>query len=276
MKFYKSLFIHYLFLKINKKINKKMEGRNEYNFKNESIEMNNELGVVNSNSTSKNNSNYIRDYINENEYQRNYMEKVKKMENLIGIIKNNAYEKQKRELEERLRYKNELENNVELLSSYIKMNRYQKKNFNNLMKSIEKEKMRISEKSDKVQEEQLLFNRELPYLRGINNKMEYEIGKKNEETKNIKNKILEIERNIMELNDEIKQYHKINSNLLSDNEKIKSSVNLLKKHIKLTKEKIEVLDKNSEEFFMTLTFLAKQSEDDNKDYEFKKKNSFKK
>ena len=28
--------------------------------------------------------------------------------------------KQKRELEERLRYKNELENNVELLSSYIK------------------------------------------------------------------------------------------------------------------------------------------------------------
>jgi hypothetical protein len=88
--------------------------------------------------------------------------------------------------------------------------------------------------------------------------------------------MLEIERNIMELNDEIKQYNKINSNLLSDNEKIKSSVNLLKKHIKLTKEKIEVLDKNSEEFFMTLTFLAKKSEDDNKDYEFKKKNSFKK
>ena len=251
---------------------------NKYNIKNENIEMKEKLQDLNSNSTSKNNdnSNYIRDYINENEYQKQYMDKVKKMENLIEIIKNNAYEKQKKELEERLRYKNELENNVELLSSYIKMNRYQKKNFNNLMKSIEKEKMRISEKSDKVQEEQLLFNRELPYLRGINNKMEYEIGKKNEETKNIKNKMLEIERNIMELNDEIKQYHKINSNLLSDNEKIKSSVNLSKKHIKLTKEKIEVLDKNSEEFFMTLTFLAKQSEDDNKDYEFKKKNSFKK
>ena len=83
--------------------------------------MNNELGVLNSNSTSKNidNSNYIRDSINENEYQRDYMEKIKKMENLIGIIKNNDM-KQKRELEERLRYKNELENNVELLSSYIK------------------------------------------------------------------------------------------------------------------------------------------------------------
>ena len=32
------------------------------------------------------------------------------------------------------------------------MNRYQKKNFNISMKSIEKEKMGISEKSDKVQE----------------------------------------------------------------------------------------------------------------------------
>ena len=80
--------------------------------------MNNELGVLNSNSTSKNidNSNYIRDSINENEYQRDYMEKIKKMENLIGIIKNNDM-KQKRELEERWKYKNELENNVELLSS---------------------------------------------------------------------------------------------------------------------------------------------------------------
>jgi hypothetical protein len=36
---------------------------------------------------------------------------------------------------------------------------------------------------------------------------------------------------------------------LSDNEKIKSSFNLLKIHIKLNKEKIEVLDKKSEEFF---------------------------
>ena len=259
----------------NENLNDKI---NKYNIKNENIEMKEKLQDLNSNSTSKNNdnSNYIRDYINENEYQKQYMDKVKKMENLIEIIKNNAYEKQKKELEERLRYKNELENNVELLSSYIKMNRYQKKNFGNLMKSIEKEKMRISEKSDKVQEEQIYFNRELPYLRGINNKMEFEIGKKNEECKNIKNEILEIERDIMTLNDGIKQYNKINSTLLSDNEKLKSSINLLKKHIKLTKEKIEILDKNSEEFFMKLTFLAKQSEDENKQYEFRKKNSFKK
>ena len=60
--------------------------------------MNNESGVLNSNSTSKNidNSNYIRDSINENEYQRDYMEKIKKMENLIGIIKNNTYETKER------------------------------------------------------------------------------------------------------------------------------------------------------------------------------------
>lgn len=262
----------------NENLDEEMKERNKYNFQNESIQMKEKLADLNSNSTSKNNDNskYITDYINENEYQKKYMGKVQKMENLIEIIKNNAYEKQKKELEERLRYKNELENNVELLSSYIKMNRYQKKNFGTLMKSIEKEKMRISEKSDKIQEEQIFFNRELPYLRGINNKMEFEIGKKNEESKNIKNEILEIERDIMALNDGIKQYNKINSNLLSDNEKLKSSINLLKKHIKLTKEKIEILDKNSEEFFMKLTFLAKQSEDENKQYEFRKKNSFKK
>ena len=250
--------------------------KEQYNIVNRSIQMKEQIGNLNSNSFSKNNENsskYITDYINENDYQKKYMDKVHKMENLIGIIKNNAYEKQKRELEERVRYKNELENNVEILSSYLKMNRVQKKNFNNLMKTIDKEKERISEKSYKVQEEQHFFNRELPYLRGITNKMQNEITKTNEETKNIKNQMLEIDRDIMALNDGIKQYNKMNSNLLSDNEKLKSSVSLLKKHIKLTNEKVNLLDKNSEEFFTRLTFLAKQSEDENKEYENKKNSS---
>ena len=250
--------------------------KEQYNIENRSIQMKEQIGNLNSNSFSKNNENsskYITDYINENDYQKKYMDKVHKMENLIGIIKNNAYEKQKRELEERVRYKNELENNVEILSSYIKMNRVQKKNFSNLMKTIDKEKERISEKSYKVQEEQHFFNRELPYLRGITNKMQNEITKTNEETKNIKNQMLEIDRDIMALNDGIKQYNKMNSNLLSDNEKLKSSVSLLKKHIKLTNEKVNLLDKNSEEFFTRLTFLAKQSEDENKEYENKKNSS---
>ena len=250
--------------------------KEQYNIENKSIQMKEQIPDLNSNSFSKNNENtskYITDYINENDYQKKYMDKVQKMENLIGIIKNNAYEKQKREYEERLRYKNELENNVEILSSYIKMNRVQKKNFSNLMKTIDKEKERISEKSYKVQEEQHFFNRELPYLRGVTNKMQNEITKTNEETKNIKNQMLEIDRDIMALNDGIKQYNKMNSNLLSDNEKLKSSVNLLKKHIKLTNEKVFLLDKNSEEFFTRLTFLAKQSEDENKEYENKKNSS---
>ena len=250
--------------------------KEQYNIENRSIQMKEQIGNLNSNSFSKNNENsskYITDYINENDYQKKYMDKVHKMENLIGIIKNNAYEKQKRELEERVRYKNELENNVEILSSYLKMNRVQKKNFNNLMKTIDKEKERISEKSYKVQEEQHFFNRELPYLRGVTNKMQNEITKTNEETKNIKNQMLEIDRDIMALNDGIKQYNKMNSNLLSDNEKLKSSVSLLKKHIKLTNEKVNLLDKNSEEFFTRLTFLAKQSEDENKEYENKKNSS---
>ena len=250
--------------------------KEQYNIVNRSIQMKEQIGNLNSNSFSKNNENsskYITDYINENDYQKKYMDKVHKMENLIGIIKNNAYEKQKRELEERVRYKNELENNVEILSSYLKMNRVQKKNFNNLMKTIDKEKERISEKSYKVQEEQHFFNRELPYLRGITNKMQNEITKTNEETKNIKNQMLEIDRDIMALNDGIKQFNKMNSNLLSDNEKLKSSVSLLKKHIKLTNEKVNLLDKNSEEFFTRLTFLAKQSEDENKEYENKKNSS---
>ena len=45
------------------------------------------------------------------------------MENLINVIKQNAYDKYKKELEDKLLLKNELETNVGILSEYEKRNR---------------------------------------------------------------------------------------------------------------------------------------------------------
>ena len=75
----------------------------------------------------------------QSKFQIDYLEKVKTMENLISVIKQNAYDKYKKELEDKLLLKNELETNVGILSEYIKMNRMQNRNFGTLSKSIVKE-----------------------------------------------------------------------------------------------------------------------------------------
>lgn len=64
----------------------------------------------------------------QSKFQIDYQEKVKTMENLITIIKQNAYDKYKKELEDKLLLKNELKTNVGILSEYIKMNRMQNRN----------------------------------------------------------------------------------------------------------------------------------------------------
>lgn len=204
-------------------------------------------------------------------FQTEYLEKVKLMESLINTIKQNAFEKRKKELENKLRIKNELENNVEILSNYIKMNRTQKRNFGSLSKSITKENERLTASSQRAMEEQYFIQRELPSLRSEINQMQSQIGKLNNETKNLKNEKLAIERDIMYLQDEIKRMNKMNSSFFSEKENIRSSIKLLKKHSGITREKINIQNNKSDEFFNSLTYLAMKSQYENEEYEKRNK-----
>ena len=199
-------------------------------------------------------------------YQGEYIDRVKEMEKLIKIIKQNAYEKNKKELEDRLLLKNELETNIEILSSYIKMNRVQKRNFATLSKSIYQENERLSTSSQRAVEEQYYIQKELPFLRGEINQMQSNIGILNNETKDTRNQQLVIERDIMLLQDEIKKLNKTNSTLFSEKENIRNSINLLKKHCCIIREKISVQNDKSDELFNSLTYLAQKSIYENEAY----------
>ena len=200
-------------------------------------------------------------------FQTEYLEKVKLMESLISTIKQNAFEKRKKELEDKLRLKNELENNVEILSTYIKMNRMQKKNFRSLSKSITKENERLTASSQRAMEEQYFIQRELPSLRSEINQMQSQIRNLNNETKNLKNEKLTIERDIMYFQDEIKRMNKLNSSFFSEKENIRNSIKLLKKHSGITREKINMQNNKSDELFSSLSYLALKSQYENEEYE---------
>lgn len=140
----------------------------------------------------------------QSKFQIDYLEKVKTMENLISVIKQNAYDKYKKELEDKLLLKNELETNVGILSEYIKMNRMQNRNFGTLSKSIVKENERLYSSSQRASEQQFYLTKELPGMRSEINKMQNDISLYNEDTKELKNKKLLIERDMMYLQNEIK------------------------------------------------------------------------
>lgn len=202
-----------------------------------------------------------------NKFQEEYIEKVKRMENLISIIKQNAYERYRKELEDKLIYKSELENNVEILSSFIKANRIQKKNYGSLTKVILKENERLISSSQRAIEDQYFLEKELPLLRGEINRIEEQISGLNEETKIVKNNILLLERDIMGYEDEIKKFNKLNSGFFGEKENIRQSIKLLKKHSTITREKIKHQNEKSDELFSSLTLLAQKSKAESEEYD---------
>lgn len=201
-----------------------------------------------------------------NHFQAEYLNKVKTLEHLIDVIKENAYEKNKKELEEKIRFKNELETNVEILSSYVKLNRLQKRNFGTLSKSITKENERFMFNSEKAVHESDFFERQIPYIRNQIEQMKNEATTLYEETKELKNQRLQLDRNMFMLNDEIKRYNKLNSDTFADKENLKNAIKLLKKHSVLTLEKIKLQEEQGKEFFSSLTLLAQKTKMENDNF----------
>lgn len=201
-----------------------------------------------------------------NHFQKEYLEKVKTLEHLIDVIKENAYEKNKKEFEEKIRIKNELETNVEILSSYVKLNRLQRRNFGILSKGIVKENERLMFNSEKAVQETDFFQRQIPFLKTQIDQMKNEITSLYEETKELKNQKLLLDRKMFMLNDEIKRFNKLNSDTFSEKENLKNAIKLLKKHSVLTLEKIKIQEEQGKEFFSSLTLLAQKAKMENDNY----------
>jgi chromosome segregation ATPase len=219
-----------------------------------------------------NSFNYNTDNPSLNSFQSTFKNKVRKMEQLIDIIKEHAYDKQKQNIEEKLQLKSQLENNISVLTSYINLNRMQNKNFKVFSKSINQEKERINNYSMKIMEEKEALNKELLELRSECNKMQNQIVLLNEHSKNMNAEKLKIERDIMTLQDISAKIKRFNIDYPKQKDNLQSSILLLKRHSKLTKEKIHKLDTDNDKFFGTLTFLAQKALYERNDDLNKKKN----
>ena len=201
--------------------------------------------------------------LNDNSSQLNFTNQIKTMENLINTIKENVYGKDNQELLNRTIQRNKLKNNVNILETYLKLNRISKTNFKSLSKGIKYENERLKYLSERAKGESYFFNQLMPELRKEVDDMKKEIEFRHEETKNLNNEKMLIQKELSHLHDEIKKYNWLNTETFNQKEKIKNTLDLFKNHIIKQKEKLNLQINKTNELMGSLAYLAKKSQIEN-------------
>jgi hypothetical protein len=202
-----------------------------------------------------------------NDYtQKSFPEQIKTMENLINIVKENAYDKNKQEILDKTLKKNKLKNNVNILETYLKLNRISKNNFKNLSKGIKNENERLMNLSERANRESHFFSLLMPNFKKEIEEMKKEIEIRKEETKNLNNEKMLIQKELNHLYDEIKKLNYLNTETFNQKEKIKNTLDLFQNHIVKQKNKVNLQNIKTNELIGSLSYLAKKSKVENEYY----------
>lgn len=188
------------------------------------------------------------------------VDKIKLLNEYINQIKENANEVSEDKIQELQNQKDQLEYNVKYLSNNILLN---KKKFNDNIKSevnllSENEKFGFEHK--KANKDSYNLQKELPYNRVEIELMKSRITQAKEETKNINNYLIEIERQTKEIQDEIKKINVKISSVVKEKDKIQNEINAIKKKNGILRNKIYKVENSANEFLFNVGQLAKATQ----------------
>ena len=188
------------------------------------------------------------------------VDKIKLLEDYIAQIKENSNEINENKIQELQSQKEQLEYNVKFLSNNILLS---KKKFNENVK-IEKnlllEKEKAGYDSKKATKDAFNLQKELPSNRVEIEIMKNQITQAKEETKNINNYLIEIERQTKEIQDEIKKINVKISSAIKDKDKIVNEITAMKKKNSILRNKIYKAENSANEFLFYVGQLAKSTE----------------
>ena len=143
--------------------------------------------------------------INLSDFTSEGIDKLKILEEYICQIKENSTNINEIKIEELQKSKKKLENNVNILSSKIRTNKKKVKNNIKLKNDLELEKEKVLGDSNKANQDAFSLKKELPSNRVEIEIMKNQIAQIKEETKGINNYADDIERQTMEIKDELKK-----------------------------------------------------------------------
>ena len=185
------------------------------------------------------------------------IDKIKLLEEYIAQIKNNSTNINEIKIQQLQKQKNKLENNVNILSNNIRLNKKKYKDNLKLKKNLEFEKERVQYDSGKANKDAFSLLKELPNNRVEIEIMKNQIAQAREETKGIINYTNDIERQTMEIQDELKKINVKITNAIKERDKIASEINTIHKKSSTLRSKIDKVEKSADEFLYSVGQLAK-------------------
>ena len=185
------------------------------------------------------------------------IDKLRLLEEYIAQIKNNSTNINERKIQQLQKQKNKLEYNVNVLSNNIRLNKKKAKDNEKLKKNLEFEKERVQYDSSKANKDAFSLLKELPNNRVEIEIMKNQIAQAREETKGIINYTNDIERQTMEIQDELKKINVKISNAIKERDKIASEINTIHKKCSTLRSKIDKVEKSADEFLYSVGQLAK-------------------
>ena len=183
------------------------------------------------------------------------IEKLKLLEGYIAQIKENSSNLNEAKIQELQEKKMALENNINILTNYIRLNNKKYKDNIKLKKKFELEKEKVEYDSNKINKDDIM--KELPYIRVEIELMKNKIAQEKEKTKGINNYRLDIERQILEIKDELKQYNIKITNILKEKDKISNEIMSIQKKYNTLKSKVDKAEKSANEFLYNVEQLVK-------------------
>ena len=239
---------------------------NIINIENNENNNNNKRNIF-SDSKVKNSRKYVKTYSSNNKNKSKmlddtesyYMDKLHTLEGYISLIKNKGVNNLKNEISNKKIKKEKLKNNVDILNSNIRLLNKENKINSNLNNKIIKENENLINSSERANLDSYYLNKELPFYRIEIDNLKMEISKLNEETKYIRNNIIEYEREILAIQDEVKKLNTLNSNLIKDKEKMIPEALKYKNSIEMLESKIKYIDNQSNHFMNNVELLIKEN-----------------
>lgn len=189
----------------------------------------------------------------------NGIDKLKLLEEYISLIKNNGINANELKIQQLQKQKDKLQNKISILSNNIKQFQKITKNNINVKRNLEQEKEFAKKYSDKADKDANGLKKILPANRANIDTMKNQIAQTREETEYINNYTVEIERQTMEIQDEIKKFNGLISNLNKDKEKIMGEIKIYRKKCENLGNKIERVEKSSNDFMENVQELVRMT-----------------
>ena len=201
--------------------------------------------------------------INLSDFTSEGIDKLKILEEYICQIKENSTNINEIKIEELQKSKKKLENNVNILSSKIRTNKKKVKNNIKLKNDLELEKEKVLGDSNKANQDAFSLKKELPSNRVEIEIMKNQIAQIKEETKGINNYADDIERQTMEIKDELKKINVKITKGIKERDFITNEINSLNKKCAILRNKIDKAENSANEFLYNVGQLVKMTQQNN-------------